>query len=157
LPGCFVQSKKNKAALKKKAAFSFDPLATHIDVSNIESYAATQEVEAKLFDIPTMIGSLTFEPYNQDLEPGKSMIVSLSLYDRDMLADFYLKEMVRSGWLLINNIHGFEWLLLFQKPHKLCVINMRSCDVKTKNQYHTLVHITVCNTESGVFESYDVQ
>jgi hypothetical protein len=153
LPGCSLHTNKNKAALQKKAAFSFDPLATQIDVSTIEAYATMQEVEAKLFDIPTMIGSLTFEPNNQPLVPGESMIASLCTYDRDVIADFYLKEMVRLGWLPISTIHGFEWVLLFQKPQKLCIINLRSCSVQAKNGYQTLIHITICNTENNIFES----
>lgn len=152
LPGCFLQT-KNKAALNKKAAFSFDPLATQIDVGSIESYAATQEVEAKLFDIPTMIGSLTFEPNNQDLVSGQSMIASLCSYDKTAITDFYLKEMIRLGWLSVSHIYGFEWVLLFQKPQKLCIINLRSCTAKAKNSYQTLVHITVCNKENSLFES----
>lgn len=149
LPGCFLHTNKNKAALKKKAAFSFDPLATQIDVNNIESYAATQEVEAKLFDIPTMIGSLTFEPNNQDLVIGQSMIASLCTYDKAAIKDFYIKEMTRLGWLSVCSIHGFEWVLLFKKPKKLCIINLRSCIAQAKHDYQTLVHITVCTKENS--------
>lgn len=150
LPGCFIQFTQQKAAFKKKVAFSFDALSTCIDVSNA-SYT-NPEIEAKLFDIPTMVGSLTVETEEQALMPGQLMIVSLAPYQKASVKDFYLHEMICLGWFAIADVEGFETVLVFQKPKKLCVINLRPCVTKPAQQYQSMICIMVCPQES-LFES----
>ena len=146
IPGCAKQSEeKNKAVLpQKQAAFSFDSLETNIDLEAASAdYNEYQiEVEAKLYDIPTMVGSVPLDlPTHITLPEGQMMLAIASSYDQEMITNFYNFEMERQGWQRISCIKGFESTLVFQRPKKVCVISVRALSARTKNNYKCLVHI----------------
>jgi hypothetical protein len=159
IPGCFSkQNKISKAALpQKQAAFSFDGLETNIDCAAgmADQTAYNPEIQAKLYDIPTMVGSVSIElekTIHPDLvegllEEGQIMLGFLCQYDQEMVANFYNFEMENVGWQRIACIKGFETILVFQKPKKICIISIRSLSSKHKNNYACLVHICTSNKE----------
>lgn len=163
MPGCFQkQNKISKAALpQKQAAFSFDSLETNIDIaaSMADQSSYNPEIEAKLHDIPSMVGSIPLEMENIPTHPecsrseciegpeGQIMLAFVSQYDQEMVANFYNFEMERSGWQRIARIRGYENTLVFQKPKRICIISIRAISSKHKNNYCSLVHLCVGNKE----------
>lgn len=149
--GCSKQHEKNKAALKK-AAFSFDGLQTNIDICAelTPTLCAIPEIEAKLIDIPSMIGSTVINgqldgEHNEDNDT--LMLAWASAYDQETLTLFYIQEMEQLGWQKLAKVKGFETTLLFQKPKKFCVISIRAIVNKSKGNYNSIAHITVSNKE----------
>lgn len=157
IPGCFSkQNKVSKAAVpQKQAAFSFDSLETNIDIAAgmADQNSYDPEIEAKLHDIPTMVGSVPVE-FEKTIHPepveglneGQIMLAFVCQYDQEMVANFYNFEMENAGWKRLACIRGFENTLVFQKPKKLCIISIRSLS-KSKNNYSTVVHICTSNKE----------
>jgi hypothetical protein len=149
IPGCFPKQKtSSKAALpQKQAAFSFDGLETNIDIAASMADKPNPELEAKLHDIPTMVGShlLVFE--NQQLPENQMVLAWASQFDQEMVTNFYNFEMENAGWKRVANIKGFENTLVFQKPKKICIISLRTLSTKYKNQYASLVHMCMSNKE----------
>ena len=152
MPGCFSkQHKISKAVLpQKQAAFSFDGLETNIDIAAgmADQSNPNLEIEAKLHDIPSMVGSVPvdFESGAQ-LAEGQIMLAFVCHYDQEMVANFYTFEMENLGWRRVTSIKGFESTLVFQKPKKICIISIRSLSGKFKNQHACLVHICSSSKE----------
>lgn len=154
IPGCFSKQNKvtsSKAAVhQKQAAFSFDNLETNIDIAAdmADQITCNPEIEAKLYDIPTMVGSIPVEFDTQRIvSEGQAMLAFVSQYDQDMVTNFYHFEMENAGWKRIASIKGFENTLLFQKPKKVCIISIRTLSGKHKYQYPCLVHVSVSGKE----------
>jgi len=146
IPGCAKQSEeKNKAVLpQKQAAFSFDSLETNIDLEAASAHYSeyNPEIEAKLHDVPTMVGSIPVEiPANSAVLEGQMVVALASHYDQEMITNFYNFEMERQGWQRISCIKGFESTLVFQRPKKICIISVRALSARTRNNYKCLVHI----------------
>jgi hypothetical protein len=151
IPGCGPkQNSSSKAAPpKKQAAFSFDSLETNIDIAAgaADRTLCNPEIEAKLQDIPTMVGSIPIELYNAQLPERQMMLAWACQYDQEMVTNFYNFEMENAGWKRIACIKGYENTLVFQKPKRICIISIRTLSSKLKNQYAALVHMCVCNKE----------
>ncbi len=175
IPGCFSkQNKISKAALpQKQAAFSFDSLETNIDIAAgmADQSNYNHEIEAKLLDIPTMVGSVPVEfdkasAHSADakamadmgedskrefilssVEGSRTMQAFVCQYDQEMVSNFYHFEMENNGWKRIACVKGYETTLVFQKPKRLCIISVRSLSRKSKNNYSTVVHICTSNKE----------
>lgn len=151
IPGCFSkQNKISKAALpQKQAAFSFENLQTNIDVAagSADQLIFDPVLEAKLHDIPTMVGSAPVECSPAALPEGQLMQAWVSPYDQTMVANFYSIEMESGGWQKLAIIKGFETMLVFQKPKRICAISIRSLSGTHKNIYTCLIHISMSSKE----------
>ena len=152
IPGCGQQSKILKAAApsKRYAASSFTGLETHIDIAAVTADHASYnpEIEAKLNDIPTMVGSVPIETeLMQPLPEGQQMFAFACQYDQEMVANFYLFEMEQQGWQRIGSVKSFETVLIFQKPKKLCIVSVRSLATQKNSGCQSLAHITLTTKE----------
>lgn len=151
IPGCFSkQNKIPKAALpQKQAAFSFEKIQTSIDVAAgaADQLAFDPILEAKLQDIPTMVGSVPVESGPSMLPQGQLMQAWVSPYDQKLVTDFYVAEMENGGWQKLATIKGFETVLVFQKPKRICVISIRVLSGTHKNPYTCLIHISMSSKE----------
>lgn len=138
IPGC-LPKKDSQAAVSKTAAFSLQDLQTNIDIP--KSIAHDTEFEAKLIDIPSMIGSVIID--HDSIEHDDTLNYSLaSCQEQQAVIDFYLQEMECNGWQRISVMQGIESLLLFEKPHKICAISIRPLSNKS-HPYQTFIHIMV--------------
>lgn len=81
--------------------------------------------QAKLFDIPIpMQAVFNSEPIGDSMQ-GLSVDYSIML-DRLAITCFYEREMERLGWQqLIENSSNNEFMLVFDKPNKVCVVSIR--------------------------------
>lgn len=96
-----------------------------------------RQQEAKLIDIPI--------PFSVQPLPGfgQSSTESVVLgYHTDLstqaIIDFYHTEMERSGWQQGTRFSGFETLLQFEKPNRVCSISIRP----KKNNSDMVIFIT---------------
>jgi len=119
LPACNKQTQRKKAA-HKKAAFSFAPLATNIDIELQE-----RTLYAHLDDVPTYVGSeVAF--IDQAIEHGQHSFILSCPTTHETIKDFYTAEMDIAGWQKISLLEGADITMLFQKPRKLCLIILES-------------------------------
>jgi hypothetical protein len=139
LPGCGKQPmpQKNKAALSEQhAASSFDPLLTNTDYSG--------HIEAKLIDIPTMVGStLVNTSLSTPLSEGQTALAWTSLYEKSAIASFYEQEMLYAGWQKLGIVSADQITLFFCKPHQICTISIRDYEGSMRN---SVSHIYLCIT-----------
>lgn len=120
LPSCGPRMKKNKKAALQKAAFSLSKIQTQIDVDQ-----SVVELEAKLIDIPTALGSrLSFinQVSEQPYQLRATFECSQPLAELDA---YYTEQMAYQGWQLIAHIPGDEPMQIYKKPSKICVITIR--------------------------------
>jgi hypothetical protein len=148
--GCSKKPANNKAASsKKQAAFSFNTLETNIDVlaSTASAETANLELEAKLIDIPTMVGSVMLEnDSDQILAEGQLMFACVASQEQSAISDFYNLEMEQLGWQRVAAIQGNEIVLLYQKPKKVCIISIRPLSHRNTD-YQSLIHIATSSKE----------
>lgn len=116
LPAC--GPRKIKKAAYQKAAFSMPEIQTTIDVEQ-----SIVELEAKLTDIPTLIGSRTLSVHQISEQPPQ---LKLELECDQNLAEvdaFYAEQMLYNGWQQITAIKDeHEIMQVYKKPNKLCII-----------------------------------
>ncbi len=143
IPACVPQKTvKSKAAFEKKAAFSLQEIQTNIDVTQTQS--GNLEIEAKLIDVPLMMGSTLLED-RSSISPDNQMALTWACqYDQTLIHDFYLQEMESLGWQRLMDLQSAETMLVFQKPKKMCVISLRP--VQNKNSPITLIHLFVSSS-----------
>ena len=91
----------------------------------------TQELEAKLIDIPI---PLSAKPLLDYYTAGSDLPIDLLGYNVSMeledVLKFYEHEMERLGWQRLAFCTGFETLLTFSKPDRLCSISIRPQSTK---------------------------
>ncbi len=116
LPSCMQPRYQKKKAALPKAAFSFTPIETNIDVSFQED-----TLRAQLDDIPTFVGS-SFIFIDDISDQNQLSFGCSSQADIHTLKDFYLLEMENCGWQNIGSLELRDVALVFQKPQKICVI-----------------------------------
>lgn len=126
LPSC--KQPKSKKAVLSKAAFSFAPIETNIDVDFQE-----QALRAQLDDIPTFVGSSFIFIDDKSGENNFSFITSC-VADSTQVKDFYLSEMENLGWQKVGQLDASDTTLIFQKPKKICVITIQASQ-------ETMIHI----------------
>lgn len=121
LPSCGPHAKKNKKAALKRAAFSMPKIQTNIDVEQ-----SVVELEAKLTDIPTLIGSRIICIYQISEQPQQ---MRLELECDQNLAEvdaFYEEQMLYNGWQQVTSIKDdHEVMRIYKKPSKICVVIMK--------------------------------
>lgn len=122
LPACGPQTKKNKKAALQKAAFSLSEIQTQIDI-----HQNVQELEAKLTDIPTIIGSRTISLYQLCDHPQQ---LRMQLECDQSLAEvdaYYAEQMLYNGWQQVTVIRDSQEIMqVYKKPSKLCIIRVYS-------------------------------
>lgn len=150
MPGCSQKQKRiiRAAAPSRQAAFSFEDLETNIDIDAQKIYASDPDLEmaARLYDVPSMVGSIPLQLKNTSIEAeGQSVHGILSPYDENEVTNFYMLEMENFGWQRVACIKGPENTLLFQKPKKICIVSIRSRN--TKANYKSLIYVSVGKKE----------
>ncbi len=118
LPSC--KQPKSKKAASQRAAFSFAPIQTNIDVDFKE-----QALRAQLDDIPTFVGS-SFVFIDDKVSENNVSFTLACVAEIGMVKDFYLTEMENSGWQKIAQLDAADTTFIFQKPKKICVITIQS-------------------------------
>lgn len=121
LPACGPQSKKNKKAAFQKAAFSMPSLQTHIDTEQ-----SVVELEARLTDIPTLIGSRTISMYQISEQPQQLRLEIECDQSMAEVDSYYAEQMLYNGWQLVAHINDTQEIIqLYKKPNKLSIITIR--------------------------------
>lgn len=118
LPSC--GPRKIKKAAFQKAAFSMPSIQTAIDVEQ-----SIVELEAKLTDIPSIIGSRTISIHQVSEQPQQ---LRLMLECDQSLAEvdaYYAEQMLYNGWQPITSIKDdHEIMQVYKKPLKMCIITL---------------------------------
>lgn len=133
LPSC--KQPKSKKAASQRAAFSFAPIETNIDVNFQE-----QALRAQLDDIPTFVGSSFVFIDDKVSENSFSFIVSCQV-DANQVKDFYLAEMENMGWQKIAQLDASDTTFIFQKPKKICIITMQAASQEVTIQIKSIIKI----------------
>lgn len=87
------------------------------------------ELEAKLADIPILIQSIPLFSTGDEEKDDKTREFCLGYYSQsssEEIVKFYNAEMERLGWQQKGSFLQTEPLLIFEKPHKICAISIRS-------------------------------
>lgn len=85
------------------------------------------EKEARLVDVPLLLGAEPLEEYFLDGE-GSYAHSELGYdvdYSKKELEQFFLEGMEREGWTLSTYASGVESFLYFVKPNRFCLISIR--------------------------------
>lgn len=145
LPGCakkFTSISKQKKAADPKAAYFFDiQVSNNIDISQTIDPLLFQ---AKLFDIPIMLGSYLLHSENS-LAEHQLMMGWLCQHEKELISDYYQKEMIAKGWKLISWIPGYEIMILFQKPKRVCVVIIRPLIRRSNLPFESFIQLVVSN------------
>jgi hypothetical protein len=90
------------------------------------TYSVRQE-EAKLFDVPIPLEVRPLERYIGSDAAFPNTFLAYAL-DTSMLElhSFYITQMERFGWRKVAEFVGPEVMLVFEKPHRSCMIAIRS-------------------------------
>lgn len=114
VPVIIVARKQTKTVSKK--AVKLDPIRLQ---------------EAKMVDIPIPLSSIAVPNYSDESDQLQILSYKDKKLSLDQIKMFYASEMERLGWMTKEQFHGKnESLLRFKKPHRTCVISIRSIDQK---------------------------
>lgn len=138
LPSCGPRVKKNKKAAFQRAAFSMPKIETNIDVEQVQT-----ALEAKLTDIPTIIGSRTLNIMQISEQPQQLRLEIECTQSLAEVSSFYTEQMAYNGWQVVANVAGDEIMQIYKKPQKMCVITIRS-----KASVQTKIMLTICQISS---------
>lgn len=120
LPCCGSHTKKNKKAAFQRAAFLLSEVETQIDINQ-----NVVELEAKLMDIPTVIGSRTLSLIQISEQPQQ---LRLEIECKQSLAEidaYYAEQMLYNGWQQITVVKDSQEIMhVYKKPLKICIIIM---------------------------------
>ena len=106
LPCCGPHTKKNKKAAFQKAAFLLSEIETQIDINQ-----NVVELEAKLMDIPTVIGSRTLSLIQISEQPQQ---LRLEIECKQSLAEidaYYAEQMLYNGWQQITVVKDSQEIM----------------------------------------------
>ena len=140
LPSCGAHTKKNRKAASQRAAFLVSEIETQIDI-----HQNVVELEAKLTDIPTIIGSRTLNIVQINEQPQQLRLeieCSQSLAEVD---SYYTQQMVCNGWQTVTRIADDEIMQIYKKPQKMCVIIIRS-----KTSAHTKIDLLIAEIQAEI-------
>lgn len=133
LPCCGPHTKKNKKAAFKRAAFLLSEIETQIDVEQ-----SVVELEAKLTDIPTTIGSRMVDIIQISEQPYQLRASFECTQNLAELNAFYTEQMIYHGWQTVATIAGDELMQIYKKPNKICVITVQQLNAK-----YTIANIVI--------------
>ena len=110
-----------------------------------------EELEAKLIDIPIPLSAKPLMRYYSSERDMNTEILGYNvLMELKDVLDFYVQEMERLGWQRIGFCSGFESLITFTKPDKLCSISIREGRTKSGKALHGFdVIISIGKKEAG--------
>lgn len=93
-----------------------------------------RQKEAKLSDIPIPISSQPILEYclYETQKPDEIMLGYSCGLSADELMKFFNQEMERSGWRYGAQFNGYEQLLQYEKPNRVCSISLRPKQNKTE-------------------------
>lgn len=101
-----------------------------INTVEITNNTVTWLDEAKRADIPFPIPSVPIPQRNW--ADGDTVVLGCrTSLSADEVTLFYCREMERLGWLCIKRFSGYEELLSFEKPSRICIVSIRSIRDKT--------------------------
>lgn len=140
LPACGSRTIKNKKAAFKRAAFSMPSIQTQIDVGQ-----SAAELEAKLTDIPTLIGSRTISIYQISEQPQQLRLALECNQSLEEVDAYYIEQMAYNGWQSVAVIAGDELMQIYKKPQKICVITIRS-----KKNVQTEIALIISETKAEI-------
>jgi hypothetical protein len=128
-----LEFKNNSKKLTLRKAKAGDQEAVH----------TIHELEAKLTDIPIPMQAIPlFSATDQDKQLDTFQELCLGYHselESDEIIKFYNAEMERLGWQQKGIFVQPEALLIFEKPHKICAISIRS--KKNSSATHTCLFI----------------
>lgn len=140
LPSCGPHTKKIRKAASHRAAFSMPKIQTQIDVEQ-----SVVELEAKLVDIPTAIGSRLSAITQVSEQPYQLRVCFDCSQNLAELNTFYAEQMAYNGWQAVATIAGDELMQIYKKPNKICVITIRS-----KKYAKTEIALIISETQSDL-------
>ena len=82
--------------------------------------------QAKIADIPFPLGATLLSYQHQDAPAHQSLLTYSTHSSIESMVWFYKQHMERLGWRTMTEIAGTEGMLVYKKPHKMCVISLRS-------------------------------
>jgi hypothetical protein len=86
-----------------------------------------KQQEARLYDIPIMMHAYPDYAYQDECKDDYSTFVAYTVPDTcDGVQSYYVQNMERYGWQHAASVDGYEKILVFEKPQKLCIISLRS-------------------------------
>lgn len=98
-----------------------------------------KQYQARLYDIPIAINAMPLHNYCSCSDSSSAMQLGYSsLLSKDKLIEFYRHEMERAGWLEYAIIDGFQSVLLFEKPRRVCSV---AIERNSKKQTFVLISI----------------
>lgn len=133
-PSCGPHTKKNKKAAFQKAAFLPSQIQSQIDI-----HQDVLELEAKLTDIPTLIGSRTIS-IRQISEQPQQLRLELECNQSLVEVDaFYAEQMLYNGWQQVAIIKDeSEIMHVYKKPSKMCIVTIKQASSK-----HTQISLAI--------------
>jgi hypothetical protein len=94
-------------------------------------YAAWQEYEARLHDVPIMLNAKP-EEFNGPDDTNQFSCSYMINNKLDDVEHFYQGQMERLGWQLYSSFNMNERILVFEKPSKVCVLSLRPIGKQVK-------------------------
>ncbi len=99
-------------------------IAKKLDVSSDAGIDMIRQLEAKLTDIPLPVSCTPLpEYYNTTSE--RVVLGYRTPLSVDEAGSFYINEMERLGWWCGKQFSGYETLLSFEKPDRVCAVSIR--------------------------------
>ncbi len=115
---CVVPACGKKRSLSSRATHKKKGIASALSRDQITIQ------EAKFSDIPSPLNAVPLTPYYQAKE-GNALFAYSSVLSRDELMTFYAHEMERLGWRMAFTFSGYESMLQFEKPDRVCIVSIR--------------------------------
>jgi len=135
LPSCGPQKRKSKKAALQKAAFLLSEIETQIDVDQ-----SVVELEAKLTDIPTCIGSRMLTIRQISEQPPQMRLELECDQSLEEVDAFYAEQMLYNGWQQVITVKDDQEIMhVYKKPQKLCIIMMTQI---TSGQTHLAMTVS---------------
>ena len=90
--------------------------------------AVLEQRQARLPDIPFLLGAKPIKMYGQFDQPAGSILLGyMSMLSMGEVVQFYVHEMERYGWHMLSKLNGMpEVVLVFTKPDAVAVISLRA-------------------------------
>ena len=89
------------------------------------------ELVARVSSIPDTPFFAEIEGFEEDAQSKFNLIVRYRFSGEiDAVKDFYLKEMERSGWMLVMDVSAVDTVIVFAKPKLMSVIEIRPKEQK---------------------------
>ena len=123
IESCDIESIYQEQSLKEAA---FSAIRRCIDtVQGVDEDHFIKSLEARCIDIPIPLSARPIAEYFMQTDAGAIGMAYESSLTLEAMQTFYQREMERSGWQELALHEGYEVLLVYVKPKKICVISLR--------------------------------